>query len=348
MRSTVKVLFFIAVVNIMLCAIAGIETPATDKECLDCFDQSGITEVAIDLPVEGAGLRFPRGVADSLVEDIAQGEFQSNNCLVSVFVPSNIVSIGRQAFHSCTNLNAVVFEEGDAVLVIDVDAFSYCTNLEKLDIKRQRLSINAYAFANCSSIEEIELPDRCFNIDGRSFWGCRSLSRIDLSHASTEWLSAFEGCNSLREIKVSVDNATYETIDGMLVYKNRHSVVKYPPALSADVVELAFNPSVICPFAFESCQAKKIVLHEGLKAVGVAAFYLCTNITEMVVPSSVELIDDNAFIGCSNLTTVVFKGDKLPELGDSVFPPWVKFKGDSLAAKQMALLENAKEKQGGK
>ena len=346
--STVKVLFFAAALNGMLCAIAGIETPAMDKECLDCHGQLGITGVAIDLPVEGTQLRFPREMDDGLVENIGQGAFQSNNCLVSVFVPSNIVSIGRRAFHSCTNLNAVVFEEGDTGLVIDADAFSYCTNLKKLDIKRQRLSINAYAFANCSSIEEVELPDCCFNIDGRSFLGCRSLSRIDLSHASTEWLSAFEGCNSLREIKVSVDNATYETIDGMLVYKNRHSVVKYPPALLADAVELAFNPNVICPFAFESCQAKKIVLHEGLRAVGVAAFCLCTNITKMVVPSSVELIDDNAFIGCSNLTTVVFKGDQLPELGDNVFPPWVKFKGDSLTAEQIALLEKAKERQGGK
>ena len=68
----------------------------------------------------------------------------------------------------------------------------------------------------------------------------------------------------------------------------------------------------------------------------------------MVVPSSVELVDDNAFIGCSNLTTVVFNGDKLPELGDSVFPPWVKFKGDKLTPEQIALLERAKGRQEGK
>jgi hypothetical protein len=304
-----------------------------------------ITGASIDSPSEGIELGFPREIDGRLVERIAQGAFQSNQCLVSVFIPSNIVSVGRRAFHSCTNLTMVVFEQGDAGLMINADAFACCVNLKTLGLKCRRMSIDAYAFANCFNVEEVELPDYCYNIDERSFLGCRNLLRIDLSHASSEWLSAFEGCNSLREIKVSEDNATYAIIDGMLVYKNKNNIIKYPPALSADIVELAFKPNVICPFAFETCRAKKIILHEGLKAIGSAAFYMCTNMLEIVVPSSVEFIDENAFIGCSNLATVVFNGDKLPELGENVFPPWVKFKGDRLTPEQVSILEKAKDKE---
>jgi hypothetical protein len=56
-------------------------------------------------------------------------------------------------------------------------------------------------------------------------------------------------------------------------------------------------------------------------------------------------LDDFSFASCSNLTTVVFNGDRLPELGENVFPPWVEFKGDRLTPEQVSILEKAKDKE---
>lgn len=46
--------------------------------------------------------------------------------------------------------------------------------------------------------------------------------------------------------------------------------------------------------------AKEIVLHEGMESIGAAAFKDCAGLESLIVPSSVTVIGEDAFAGCSN------------------------------------------------
>ena len=290
-----------------------------------------------------AELKIPSTVGDVKIDGVGQYAFKSNQDIAAVVVPSNITFIGREAFYACSNLTSLIFEPGQCGLTISADAFADCVRLKKVDITKRATMISAYAFANCSSLKEVVLSRECYNVDERCFSRCANLLRIDMSNVSSDWMSAFQGCDSLIDVVVSKENPTYKTWNGMLVYRNRNVFLRCPSGLRSNKIDLTFRPELICPFAFESCQAKEVILYEGLKAIGTAAFNLCTNIVGISIPSTVELIDDYAFFGCSNLVTITFCGDKLPELGECVFPSSVKFNGACLSPSQISILEHAKD-----
>lgn len=53
---------------------------------------------------------------------------------------------------------------------------------------------------------------------------------------------------------------------------------------------------------------KKIKINNGVRIIGKNAFLNRDDIDEVIIPESVQLIDDSAFVGCKNLTKIVIKG----------------------------------------
>lgn len=54
------------------------------------------------------------------------------------------------------------------------------------------------------------------------------------------------------------------------------------------------------------------------ESIGCLAFAYCTALEEVTIPDSVKIIENEAFIGCSNLSKVYFEGE--PEsLGENLF-----------------------------
>lgn len=342
MRSIVSfVCLQMIIVALLMPACAGIRW-----KCADRFGQLEIMGIACDGDEDKRGnivLNIPRFVDGVEVAKIADGAFRGNQEITSVFVPSNVNCIGSEAFLACSNLTTLVLEPSDigSSLSILSMAFANCVRLKNIDVKTRCISVSSYAFANCTSIEEAVLSECCEMCES-SFCGCKKLARVDMAMYSDELLSAFWGCDALKTISISDENPMYRVVDGALVYKNHAWLLRYPSGWAEEKVDLHFHPELIFPYAFESCQAKEIVLREGLRAIGKAAFSRCVNIREISIPSSVEAIDDYAFAGCYNLVTVAFKGDRLPEVGENVFPANVKFKGDRLSPEHFIALERSK------
>lgn len=69
--------------------------------------------------------------------------------------------------------------------------------------------------------------------------------------------------------------------------------------------------------AFQDMLLEKVVLPEGMKKIGVNCFNGCKILETVVIPSSVEMIEWNAFLDDISLTTVNLEGVK--EMGNSAF-----------------------------
>ncbi|MCD7819215.1 MAG: leucine-rich repeat domain-containing protein [Lachnospiraceae bacterium] len=63
---------------------------------------------------------------------------------------------------------------------------------------------------------------------------------------------------------------------------------------------------------------KKVYLHDGVKAIGKAAFKGCVNLKDIFLPSSITSIGEEAFAGCCKLRTI-HVSDEIVEIGKRAF-----------------------------
>lgn len=140
--------------------------------------------------------------------------FADCSSLTSVEIPDSVTSIGDYAFKNCSALKNI--EIPDGVTSIGKSAFYNCVALTSAEIGNNVISIGKYAFYNCNSLTSVEIPDGVTNISERTFYNCSSLTNIKIPDSVTSiGESAFYNCSSLTNIKIpdSVtsigDNAFY-------------------------------------------------------------------------------------------------------------------------------------------
>ena len=79
--------------------------------------------------------------------------YDGNTTLNSVYIGSNVTSIGSYAFQSCSSLTSITI--GNSVTSIGSGAFYQCTSLTSVTIPNSVTSIGNYAFEGCTSLATI-------------------------------------------------------------------------------------------------------------------------------------------------------------------------------------------------
>ena len=119
--------------------------------------------------------------------------------------------------------------------------------------------------------------------------------------------------NSVTELKKSWGFKTQK--DGTLIitrYKGKRTEVFVPAKIGQHAVtaigEYVFSPQAP-RITFEQGKFRhtitRVVLPEGIRSIGINAFYLCQGLEEVVIPDGVVKIDTSAFNWCANLTKIV-------------------------------------------
>ena len=88
-----------------------------------------------------------------------------------------------------------------------------------------------------------------------------------------------------------------------------------------DVTIVRFHPSVVEveDYAFHDCeQLREVVFNDGLKKIGKLAFYSCTSLESITLPSTVIAIGGNTFNSCRQLREVILN-EGLEKLGHAAF-----------------------------
>ena len=212
------------------------------------------------------------------------GKYAFNGCtsLASIILPNSITSIDEATFNGCTSLASIVIPNN--VTSIGWDAFWGCTSLTSITIPNSVTRINRAAFSNCSSLTSIEIPDSITDIDEYAFRGCSDLTSITLPNSVTSIeAGAFDGCTGLTSITVAQDNPVYHSDGNCLI-------------------ETANRTLVV------GCKSSLIPNDGSVRCIGDNAFWGCTGLTSIHIPSSVTSMGRYAFGFCSDLTTITFDG----------------------------------------
>lgn len=245
--------------------------------------------------------------------------------IVDLVIPDSVSTITAFAFSGCSSISSVSI--ADSVMTIDVGVFSNCSSLAAINVATgnpnydSRDSCNAIIMTATGSLvagcRNTVIPSGVRSIASWAFCGCTGLSSIFIPNSVTEiGYESFYGCSSLIGVNIpnSVRTIGYQAFYGCVSLKSIHipgsvrgiatSVFEYCPSL----LNMSVAPDNPHYDSRDDCDAI-IETDENTLIAG------CRNTT---IPSSVTVIGDYAFSGCSTLASIDIPAG-VREVGDFAF-----------------------------
>ncbi len=251
---------------------------------------------------------------NSAISGIYEGAFSGCTSLKYIALPKAIKEIGEYAFYGCSSLTAIPLSDEAEVRGIYGYAFYGCHGITEIPHFSELVEIGEYAFAN-TSVTEYLVPAKVRSIASSAFSGTQ-----------------------VESFSVEQGNALYKTIDGIIVEYGETDIkdaefMVWPAARpfvvgegktiltaadahdfyssGASYIEIAGGVTNIADWAFYGCPVTRITLPDGLKSIGMFAFYGSSQLSVVSLPSGVEKIDVFAFAECPR-AVLCFRGDTLP------------------------------------
>jgi hypothetical protein len=263
-------------------------------------------------------LEFERG---SQLAELPRHTFRNCTSLKSICIPSSVLRIARHCFSKWRDpdsstrcpfdlpLQAVIFESGSKLRVIESFAFYGCSRLKSIRLPASLEIADGSSFCECGLTEiEIEsgseyfvarppfvvdvsgirilryagedsqilIPDGIEILGGHSFCGCQSIISVEFTaNCHISWIleQAFRRCVSLSSICI-------------------------PPSVTH-----------IGKWSFSDCANLETVTFcrdSQLRTIRRHAFSSCSLLKSMLIPSSVTSVGLNAFCGCDSLLSFRF------------------------------------------
>ena len=258
-------------------------------------------------------------IADT-VTDIGGYAFFSCDLLTDLELPSSLRTIGNSAFYGCGRLTELDIPEG--ITEINYGAFSNCRGLTQVKLPASLKKIGPDAFTSCAKLTQVEIPASVTDIASYAFSNCSGLQEITFrGGAPTIGNNAFE--NVTTTASYPTDDATWteevrQNYGGSITWKGYTTgaaIVAQGTCgdnltwkLDAEGTLTVSGTGYMddydedpAPWKAHTTEIKKIILEEGVKDIGDDAFYGCSALTTVEMADSVIGIGSYAFAECGKL-----------------------------------------------
>lgn len=210
----------------------------------------------------------------SATKTIETSVFSGCKSLTKVTGIKLIKSLPASTFSSCNSLSSIDLSTIESL-------GTYClrgTALECVELPNLKSWDNS-VFEDCKKLTSVTFPVTIDNIPARTFWNCENLSTIDLSHCSIIGGGAFYNCTSLTELKLLNVKQT-EWTTGSENYQS-------------------------CKVgSFMNCNNLTSVDLGSIQKLGERAFYACTSLKKITLPSTITNLGWECFAGATIVTSM--------------------------------------------
>ena len=218
-------------------------------------------------------------IVPGTVRVIQKNAFSYNTEIEKLTIENGVLSIGENAFANCSSLKEVVMP--DSVIEVEREAFRNCTNLTTVQLSNNLTTLNNLVFGSCTNLTTINIPSNLTNIANNAFYGCTKLNNINIpASVASIGSSSFSGCTSLYNLTIDEANTVYEVEDGIIYTKDNNTLI------------------MLAPMAEE----ETVTIREGVKSLESESLSMCTSMTTLNLPSSLEYITGQAF--STRVTTI--------------------------------------------
>ena len=253
-------------------------------------------------------------------------------------IRSNTRLIAKKAFYDCKDLKgkAVV---PNLVKHLGDYAFAGCKGLTSVTLPNSVISLGEGAFNGCSGLTSIIIPDSVTSMGAYAFSSCEGLTTVTISKSLTYIeVEAFEFCKKLTS--VIIPNSVAEIKDGSF---------SHCYGLTGSLI-IPNSVSFIAPNAFSGCSGfEQIIVESGNKIydsrdncnaiIETGTNKLILGCKSTVIPNSVTIINDYAFSGCAQLTSVNIP-NSVTSIGSGAFKGCVNLTSINIPSSVVSLGSN--------
>ncbi|MBQ1531313.1 MAG: Ig-like domain-containing protein [Solobacterium sp.] len=229
---------------------------------------------------------------------IPDGLFRDCSGLIEITLPKSVISIGTYAFAHCVNLTTIHLPEN--MERIGRGAFEWCENLERLDGLNYLYEAGPYAFNMCYQLKEAEFAATLGHLADGLFRNCESLTSITLSSQvlnedDSYGMSPFDGDYHLEEVNILQDVIP------------EHGAV--PAGLFRGCTGLRFFeiPTFVRKIrnnAFEDTGLQSIVIPDSVEEIEEYAFKNCRDLVNVTLSKNLKTLPSGLFSGCTSLEEI--------------------------------------------
>ena len=305
------------------------------------------------------------------VTSIGWSAFEDCTGLTSITISDSVTSIGDEAFRYCSSLTEIYYTgdvaswcgisgldevmssgrtlyiggeevEGDLVIPDGVTsinnyAFYSCTGLTSVTIPDSVTSIGSYAFSGCTNIVTATMPTISIgrmpknslqtvvltsgeSIGADAFRGCDTLKSITIPNSVTSIGSyAFSGCTSLTSVTIgngvtTIKSFAFRYCSSLTEIYYTGDVASWCGISGLDEVMSSGRTLYIGGEEVEG----DLVIPDGVTSIGDEAFNGCSGLTSVTIPDGVTSIGNYAFSRCTGLTSVTI-GNGVTSIGNYAF-----------------------------
>lgn len=193
------------------------------------------------IPAEGCELTLGGGTSKAITvfngAGAATGSASSGVVLKKALVGDRVPTVGKCAFHGCTNLEEAYVPDGTVGL--GQYCFRQCGSLHRVRLPSSLITLGGGCFDRCYGLGELSIPAGVKAIGVNEFTYCQGLRKLSLPGAESIGASAFSTCYGLQRLDFP---DTLKTLAGnspasCVNLKEVHIAATTPPTLNA-------NPSI--------------------------------------------------------------------------------------------------------